>query len=289
MWDELIAINVEQYYEPACMKDGISIYPYTIAVTHYGHGIAYAVLGQIEQAKESYKHYIDAIQHIPSDCVRHNNKCSELVKIGVAMLLGELAYREGNYSVGFQQLHIAVELSDMLVYDEPWGWMVPPRHALGALYLEQGHVEGAIMQFTKDMDRHGMVGRAHPDNIWALGGLYRCYSKLLECDETGIGTGSGSGVDAGTGTNSINTSIYPMVKRDRHDILNDMKLIWSKLVAMDGATVACMCATVDRRVDLLPPPGSIDIITNTGSGSGSCSGIGSIVDSTSGTGGCCKK
>ena len=34
-----------------------------------------------------------------------------------------------------------------LVYDEPWGWMVPTRHALGALLLEQGHIEEATDVF----------------------------------------------------------------------------------------------------------------------------------------------
>ena len=32
---------------------------------------------------------------------------------------------------------MAADLSDSLVYDEPWGWMQPPCHALGALNLEQ--------------------------------------------------------------------------------------------------------------------------------------------------------
>ena len=34
----------------------------------------------------------------------------------------------------------AVRLDDTLPYDEPWGWMQPTRHALGALLLEQGRV-----------------------------------------------------------------------------------------------------------------------------------------------------
>lgn len=32
---------------------------------------------------------------------------------------------------------MAVARSAGLVYDEPWGWMQPPLHALGALLLEQ--------------------------------------------------------------------------------------------------------------------------------------------------------
>lgn len=31
---------------------------------------------------------------------------------------------------------MAADLCDNLVYDEPWGWMQPPVHALGALNLE---------------------------------------------------------------------------------------------------------------------------------------------------------
>lgn len=43
----------------------------------------------------------------------------------------------GDYEMAFESLKIAVELSDNLVYDEPWGWMQPPCHALGGLMLEQ--------------------------------------------------------------------------------------------------------------------------------------------------------
>jgi hypothetical protein len=40
---------------------------------------------------------------------------------------------------------MAADLSDNLVYDEPWGWMQPPVHALGALNLEQvGYLVGAF-------------------------------------------------------------------------------------------------------------------------------------------------
>ena len=53
------------------------------------------------------------------------------------MLNAEIQYREGIYDGCYKLLQQAIELSDALVYDEPWGWMQPPRHALGALLLEQ--------------------------------------------------------------------------------------------------------------------------------------------------------
>jgi hypothetical protein len=69
--------------------------------------------------------------------VRHNNLCSDLNQIAEAMLQGEILYREGAYDAAFESLKEAVDLSDNLVYDEPWGWMQPPCHALGGLLLEQ--------------------------------------------------------------------------------------------------------------------------------------------------------
>ena len=54
------------------------------------------------------------------------------------MLDGELEYRKGNYDIAFAHLQKAIELEDALPYDEPWGWIQPVRHALGALALEQG-------------------------------------------------------------------------------------------------------------------------------------------------------
>uniref|UniRef100_UPI001CC11361 hypothetical protein n=1 Tax=Pseudomonas sp. BF-RE-03 TaxID=2832359 RepID=UPI001CC11361 len=42
----------------------------------------------------------------------------------------------------FAHLREAQSLDDNLPYDEPWGWMQPVRHALGALLLEQDRSEG---------------------------------------------------------------------------------------------------------------------------------------------------
>ena len=67
----------------------------------------------------------------------------------------------------------AVELDDTLPYDEPWGWMQPTRHALGALLFEQGHVAEAEAVYREDLGLGGTLSRAsiHPDNVWSLKGL----------------------------------------------------------------------------------------------------------------------
>eukprot|EP01046_Picozoa_sp_COSAG06_P058668 COSAG06_NODE_11864_length_1454_cov_84.732775_3_plen_126_part_00 len=52
--------------------------------------------------------------------------------------------------------------------------MQPPRHALGALLLEQGQIEEAAAVFSADL-------AAHPGgNVWALHGLTECEERVSE-------------------------------------------------------------------------------------------------------------
>ena len=70
--------------------------------------------------------------------------CAKLLAVAEEMLAGEIAYRRGEYDACFARLRAAIALEDDLPYDEPWGWMQPIRHALGALLLEQGRAAEAV-------------------------------------------------------------------------------------------------------------------------------------------------
>jgi tetratricopeptide (TPR) repeat protein len=85
--------------------------------------------------------------------------------VAEAMLWGEIEYRRGNYERAFAHLREAVHRDTHLVYDEPWGWMVPARHALGALLLEQHQHAEAADVFRADL-------RVYPNNPWSLCGLH---------------------------------------------------------------------------------------------------------------------
>ena len=95
------------------------------------------------------------------------------------MLDGELEYRKENYDLAFAHLHKAIALEDALPYDEPWGWIQPVRHALGALALEQGRIDEAEQAYREDLGLAGSLPRAcvHPDNIWGLKGLDECLRR----------------------------------------------------------------------------------------------------------------
>jgi tetratricopeptide (TPR) repeat protein len=125
---------------------------------------------------------------VPDSRLVHNNTMLDLLGVGEAMLDGELEYRKGNFDVAFAHLRRSVERSDALPYDEPWGWMQPPRHALGALLLEQGRIEEAEAVYRSDLGLDGKLSRAcqHPDNLWSLHGLHECLMRRGEKTERAL-------------------------------------------------------------------------------------------------------
>jgi hypothetical protein len=66
--------------------------------------------------------------------------------------------------------------------------MQPPRHALGALLLEQGRIEEAEAVYRSDLGLDGKLSRAcqHPDNLWSLHGLHECLVRRAEKAEMAL-------------------------------------------------------------------------------------------------------
>ncbi|MEQ8898229.1 MAG: tetratricopeptide repeat protein [Roseovarius sp.] len=155
------------------------------AHVHYARGVGHAALGEVEQALAEESLYHAAIARVPESRLIHNNKVVDLLAIGAEMLRGEILYREGRFEEAFAALRRSVALDDTLPYDEPWGWMQPTRHALGALLLEQGRIAEAETVFREDLGLGGQLSRAtvHPDNVWALKGLHDCLKARGETVE----------------------------------------------------------------------------------------------------------
>ncbi|MFO1080891.1 MAG: tetratricopeptide repeat protein [Reyranellaceae bacterium] len=166
-WREILAQELPQDRDLYCA---------TTAMMLYARGVAHAVLGEVEAAEQARQDFLAARARVPESRRVHNNKMVDLLGIAGEMLSGELDYRRGRFDSAFAHLRRAVELDDALAYDEPWGWMQPARHALGALLLEQGHVEEAEAVYRADLGYDGKLSRArqHPDNVWSLHGLHEC-------------------------------------------------------------------------------------------------------------------
>jgi tetratricopeptide (TPR) repeat protein len=130
----------------------------------------------------------EAAKRVPKSRYLHNVPCVQLLAVAEETLTGEIAYRRGEYDAAFTHLRAAIALEDALPYDEPWGWMQPIRHALGALLLEQGRAAEAEIVYREDLGLGGSLPRAqiHPDNLWALRGLLNCLQRRGEVAEAAL-------------------------------------------------------------------------------------------------------
>jgi tetratricopeptide (TPR) repeat protein len=172
-WREIIAQNLPEDRELYCSN---------VAMMHYAKAVAHSALGNVAEAEAEKALFVAAKARVPDSRLIHNNTVLALLEVAEAMLNGELEYRKGNHDIAFAHLRRSVELSDALPYDEPWGWMQPPRHALGALLLEQGRTEEAEAVYRSDLGLDGKLSRAcqHPDNLWSLHGLHECLVRRGE-------------------------------------------------------------------------------------------------------------
>ena len=170
MWDAIIS------QEPP--KD-TELYCFTTALTYYAKTIAYAATNLIDEAERQKDLFLKAMKAVPETRVLFNNLCTDILAIAAEMLEGEVSYRKKEYSKSFDQLRKAVHLDDGLPYEEPWGWMQPVRHALGALLLEQGEIGEAEDVYRADLGIDGKLGRPcqNPDNVWSLHGLHECLKR----------------------------------------------------------------------------------------------------------------
>lgn len=161
------------------------LYSYTTALVHYSRTVAYAATGEVEKAEAERLLFLAAKLRVPETRLLFNNTCESILQIAEQMMEGELAYRKEDYDVAFAYLRKSVAMDDALPYEEPWGWMQPTRHALGALLLEQGRVEEAEAVYRADLGFDATLSRAaqHPDNVWSLHGLHECLQRGGKVDE----------------------------------------------------------------------------------------------------------
>jgi tetratricopeptide (TPR) repeat protein len=178
-WQEIIDAPLPRDPELYCV---------TTAMTHYAKAVAYAASGDVPSAEAHAARFAEAHGRVPPTRYVFNNTCLDILAIAAEMLRGEVEYRRGAHDAAFAHLRRAVELDDGLPYDEPWGWMQPARHALGALLLEQGRVEEAEAVYRADLGLDATLSRAcqHPDNVWSLHGLHECLRRLGKSAEADI-------------------------------------------------------------------------------------------------------
>jgi len=178
-WDDILA-------QP--FPEDEKLYSSTVALLHYARTLAFAVKGDAAAAETEYELFQKTKLRVPETRTVFNNSVKDLLEVASQMATGEVAYRKAQYDVAFDYLRKAADLADNLPYDEPWGWMQPPRHALGALLLEQGHVEEAEAVYRADLGLDPAVMRCthHPENVWSLHGFHECLLRQNKTEEAAL-------------------------------------------------------------------------------------------------------
>jgi tetratricopeptide (TPR) repeat protein len=176
MWQEIID-------EP--IPDDAELFSFTTALQRYARTVALANLGRIEEADAEMELFHAAHAAVQETRYMFNNPAESVLVIADHMAAGELAYKSGRIEEGLDHLRDAVTASDELLYDEPWGWMQPPRHALAALLLDQGRHEEAEGIYRADLGLDSTLPRPvqHPRNVWSLHGLDECLAARGETIE----------------------------------------------------------------------------------------------------------
>ena len=176
MWDEILRQEIPEDPGLFCV---------TAATMRYARAVALAATGRVDEAETEAARFEDAYSLVPDSRYLFNNSCRDILDVARKMMAGEILYRKGEFDAAFSRLREAVELDDGLPYDEPWGWMQPVRHALGALLLEQNRVEDAFSVYRSDLGYDSRLNRAcqHPENVWSLSGYLECLEKLGRTDE----------------------------------------------------------------------------------------------------------
>lgn len=158
------------------LPENTQLHCVTNATMLYARAIAHSVLLNPGAARREAEAFRLAAMQVPESRTLFNNTCRDILAVAEAMMEGEILYREGSIEEAFTWLRRAVELDDDLPYDEPWGWMQPARHALGALLLEQGRLDEACETYRTDLGLNRTLSPPcrHPDNLWSLVGYHEC-------------------------------------------------------------------------------------------------------------------
>lgn len=159
LWDEVLAA-----------ADFPELFPFARAMRHYARGVALAATGDAVAARAEQREFLARKAVVPVAAFFGNNKSADLLAVAEDVLEGEILYREGKAEAAFAALRRAVSREDVLRYDEPPSWILPARHALGALLLKSGRARKAEAVFAEDLARL-------PNNGWGLFGLARSLER----------------------------------------------------------------------------------------------------------------
>lgn len=141
--------------------------PIMNAFWHYARATSMAAKGDVDAAIAEQSVFHKAVEAVPADAKMAINKAHTVLALADHVLTGEIAYRRGEIDKAVSELTEAVKIEDGLMYMEPPDWLIPTRHALGAVLVDAGRMNEAEAVYRADL-------KYWPENGWSLYGLWQC-------------------------------------------------------------------------------------------------------------------
>lgn len=166
-WEEILAI-----------PEGPDYLPITRAFRLFTRGTAYAALGKVEDAEREQAAFREALGKVSEEMIVGNNPARLVLSIADHQLAGEIANRKGDVETAVRELGEGVRIEDTLRYDESPDWLLPVRHALGAVLVRAKRWSEAEAVYRADLGKNAENGWA----LWGLARSLRAQEKLAEAD-----------------------------------------------------------------------------------------------------------
>jgi tetratricopeptide (TPR) repeat protein len=148
-WDDILALP-EPAFEAAL----------TGALWHFARTLAFAGKGQADLVQTERAKFLEVADAVPRTLEFGNNDAAGVLAVARPYLSGRLALMAGNNAGAIANLRLAVAAEDALAYDEPPGWYLPSRNALGVALLRDCDYPAAEQVYRDELKLHPESGRA---------------------------------------------------------------------------------------------------------------------------------
>jgi len=154
------ALRFEKWDDALALPQPDAELPTAFALWHFGRGMAFLGLKNVEAATAEKAAFAEAVAKVPPDAMMNLNTSQDLLAVASASLDARLADAKGDRRTTIASWMRAVDAEDKLAYDEPPAWYYPVRESLGGTMLRYGRPGFAEMVFRKDLVRNPNNGRS---------------------------------------------------------------------------------------------------------------------------------
>jgi len=147
--------------------------PLGTTMWRFARGVAFARLGNVAGAKWEQKEMESARAQVADDNAMFQNSQRAIAEVALHVLDGRIREAAGDRAGAVVAFTRAIELEDVLNYNEPADWFYPVRETLGAALLRDGSFVDAERVFEADLSRNPH----NPRSLWGLGEARRGQKK----------------------------------------------------------------------------------------------------------------